>query len=49
MGNRKFIKLSGEVVNLIADVQVMNMLNVEKEVGLSRHVGRRSSTGVLHD
>jgi hypothetical protein len=38
----------------IPDVEVMNLLKVEKEVGLSRHVGMRlvnheSSTGVLYD
>jgi len=55
-GNRKFIKLSGEMDSLIwiPDVQVMNLLDVERQVGISRNGGIRlvhheTSTGVLLD
>ena len=56
-GNKKFIKLSGEMGSLISwipDVKVMNLLDVEKEVGISRHWGIRlvnheTSTGFLCD
>ena len=55
-GNRKFIKLSGELEDVIwmPDLEVMNLLDVEKEVGLSKHGGVRlvnheNTTGVLYD
>jgi hypothetical protein len=55
-GNRKFIKLSGELEDVIwmPDLGVMNLLDVEKEVGLSKHGGVRlvnheNTTGVLYD
>jgi len=55
-GNRKIIKLSGELAQdiWIPDLKVLNLVNVEKEVGISKTGGIRlvtheSNAGVLYD